>query len=147
MPDNSRLHWALIETGLAEDAQAAYDPHDGCGDYYIFASGDPDRLDEIWDLAMREAGTLIDSVNPDDLERLRNKIATGATLGGERPADRMQRLGRVYSSFRRFIPLEEELAKIDAVTLQDLRDTHEAFPIKPLTIGKLLPEDAGAKSA
>ena len=27
-PDNSRLHWALLETGLAEEAQAGYDPHD-----------------------------------------------------------------------------------------------------------------------
>ena len=30
--DNSRLHWALVETGLAEEAQAGYDPHDGAGE-------------------------------------------------------------------------------------------------------------------
>src|SRR5690606_9152533 len=39
--DNSRFHWALIETGLAEEAQAGYDPQDGCGSFYIYASGDP----------------------------------------------------------------------------------------------------------
>lgn len=138
-PDNSLLHWALIETGLAEEAQAAYDPHDGCGDYFVFASGDPERLDEIWEVTTREAGRLMDAVTLDDLVRLRNKIATAATLGAERPGDRMQRLGRLYAAFRRYMPLEEELAKIDAVTLDDLRATHDAFPIKPVTVGRLLP--------
>jgi predicted Zn-dependent peptidase len=152
-PDNSLLHWALIETGLAEEAQAAYDPHDGCGDYFVFASGDPERLDEIWSVVGAQAARLIDTVTHDDLSRLRNKIATAATLGAERPADRMQRLGRLYSAFRRFMPLEEELAKIDAVTLDDLRATHAAFPIRPVTVGKLLPDedalqdDAGSPAA
>src|SRR5258705_13949556 len=93
-PDNSRLHWALVETGLAEDAQAGYDPHDGAGDFYLYASGDPERADEIWSLALRETANLIDSVTDDDLTRLRNKLATGVTLSGERPADRIQRIGR-----------------------------------------------------
>ncbi len=145
-PDNSLLHWALIETGIAEEAQSAYDPHDGCGDYFVFASGDPDRLDEIWSVTTAQCDRLISAVTQDDLIRLRNKIATAATLGAERPADRMQRLGRLYSAYRRFMPLEEELAKIEAVTLDDLRKTHEAFPIRPVTVGKLLPDEAKAQS-
>lgn len=137
--DNSRLHWALIETGIAEDAQAAFDAHDGVGDYFVFAAGDPERADLIWETVEKELAGLVDSVTEDDLVRLRNKAATAATLGGERPADRMQRLGRVWTYLGRQIPLEEELDRINRVTLADLRAAHEAFPIRTATFGRLLP--------
>ena len=37
-------------------------------------------------------------------------------------------------------PLEAELAKINAVTLSDLRTVAEAFPMQPWVTGTLLPE-------
>ncbi|MDX2116682.1 MAG: pitrilysin family protein [Planctomycetota bacterium] len=137
--DNSRLHWALVETGLAEEAQAAYDGHDGIGDYYVYASGDPARLDEIAAAIDKELVSLVDSLTEDDLERLRNKIATGAALGGERPGDQMQRLGRVWTSLGKRIPLEEEVDRINRVTLDEIRGVARDFPIRPVTKGRLLP--------
>lgn len=137
--DNSRLHWALIETGLAEEAQAGYEPHDGVGEFMLFAVAEPSRLDEVWSVMQRELDSLIDSITPDDLVRLTNKVATGATVGGERPHDRMHRLGRLWTYLERYIPLEDEVDRISSVTLDDLRETHKAFPIRPVTVGRLLP--------
>jgi predicted Zn-dependent peptidase len=37
------------------------------------------------------------------------------------------------------MPLEQELDRLSAVTLNDLRAVHEAFPMTPVTIGRLLP--------
>jgi len=142
--DNSRLHWKLIETGLAEEAQAGYDPHDGVGDAYVYASGDPEKLGEIREVIDHEIAGLVDSLTGDDLERLRCKLATAITLGGERPGDRMQRLGRLWTYQRRHRSLEEELERINAVTLDDLRETFEAFPLTPRTIGVLRPGGASA---
>lgn len=138
-PGNSRLHWSLIETGRAEEAVAAYDGRDGCGEFYVYASGDPDRADEIWESVEREIAGLIGSVEERDLERLRNTLATSVTLAGERPGGRMQRLGRIHTYLGRQIPLEEELERINAVTLDDLRATWEAFPMSPRTNGRLMP--------
>lgn len=138
--DNSRLHWALIETGMAEEAQAGYDPHDGSGSFYLYASGDPARVDEIWSTVMREVDNLVDSITPDDLERLRSKLATGVTLGGERPADRMQRIGRIWTYLHRHRTLEEELEQINRVTLDELRQIAAEFPLRPTTTGRLLPK-------
>ncbi len=138
-PENSRLHWALIEPGLAEEAQASYDPHDGFGEFFVFASGDPKRADEIWQTIERELKGLVASLKQDDLDRLINKIATGATVGGERPGDRMQRLGRLWTYLSEYHTLEQELDLIRKVTLKDLRETAEAFPIKPVTVGRLMP--------
>jgi predicted Zn-dependent peptidase len=138
-PDNSRLHWALLETGIAEEVQAGYDPHDGTGGYYVYGSGDPARADEIWSIIEREIDALVDSITPQDLERLRSKLATAVTIGGERPADRMQRLGRLWLYLGKYTTLEEEIERIDAVTLDDLRATAAAFPLRPQTTARLLP--------
>ncbi len=137
--DNSRFHWSLIETGLAEDAQASFDPHDGFGEFFVYASGEPDRAEEIWAEIEKQLAGLVDSLQQEDLDRLLNKLATGATLGGERPHDRMHRLGRLWTYLGKYTTLDEELERIRRVTLKDLRAVAEAFPIKPLTIGRMMP--------
>jgi predicted Zn-dependent peptidase len=138
--DNSRLHWALIDPGLAEEAQSSYDPHDGCGDYFVFASCAPDRLNEVRAVIDREIETLVGSLTQHDLDKLRNKIATGVTLAGERPGGRMQRIGRRWTYLREHVPLERELERIHAVTLDDLREVWEAYPFAPRTVGVLTPK-------
>ena len=52
----------------------------------------------------------------------------------------MQRIGRLYTYLRRYTTLEEELAKINRVTLADLRAVADAFPLTPSTVGRLLPQ-------
>jgi predicted Zn-dependent peptidase len=139
-PDNSRLHWSLIEPGIAEEAQASFDAHDGFGEFFVFASGEPDRLDEIWEIMSTQLSELSQTLVQDDIDRLLNKFVTGATIGGERPHDRMHRLGRMWTYLNRYMPLEEELDRLSKVTLKDLRDVYAAYPMKPATIGRLLPK-------
>lgn len=138
-PDNSRLHWALVEPGIAEDAQAGYEPQDGCGMFYVFASGEPARLDDIQRVIDRESAALVPSLTEDDLERLRNRLATSVTLAGERPGGRMHRLGRLWPYLGRYLSLEQELEAINCVSLDDLRAVASAFPFRPRTVGRLLP--------
>jgi predicted Zn-dependent peptidase len=140
MPDNSRLHWALVETGIADEAQAAHDAHDNVGEFYIFCSCDPENADECWSIVEREIAALADSLTEDDLMRLRNKLATAATLGGERPHDRMHRIGRLWTLLGEYRTLEEELERINAVTLDDLRAVARDFPMSQMTFGRLLPK-------
>lgn len=140
-PDNSRLHWALVETGLAEEAQASYDPHDGIGQAMVFASGDPARLDEIQAVIEREAAGLAASLLEDDLARIRARMATAVTVASERPGDRMQRLGRQWTYLARHRTLEEELERINAVTVRDVRDVLDAFPIAAMSVGRMLPAE------
>lgn len=137
--DNSRLHWALVETGLAEQAEASYDAHEGVGECFVFAACDPDRCDEVWGIITREIDNLRDSITDDDLMRLRSKMATGVTLHGERPADRMHRIGRRWTHLRQHRTLEEELDRINRVTLSDVREVIDAYPLAPTTVGRLLP--------
>lgn len=137
-PDNSRLHWALVEPGIAEEAQAGLDAHESVGEYYVYASGSPSRLEEIWGIIQRELSTLLDSISEDDLERLRNRVATGATLASEQPAGRMDRLGRLWTCLRCYRPLDEDLRRINRVTLEEIREVARAFPVTPITVARLI---------
>ncbi len=140
--DNSRLHWALIETGIAEEAMAAYDGLDGTGDYFIYASGDPDALDTIWEIMLKEIRNLKDSVTEDDLAKLRAKMLTSVTLAGERPSGRMQRLGRLWASSGQYISLEEEIERINAVSVDLIKDLIDRFPLDQCTLGRMVPESS-----
>ena len=139
--DNSRLHWALIETGTADDAQAAYDGHEGVGEFFVYASCDPDKADEVWGVVERECAGLGDSLEEDDLAKLRAKLATGVTLQGEKPMGRMMRLGRQWTLQHEYTPLEIELERIVSVTLDDVRQALADFPISPKIAGRLVPGD------
>lgn len=139
--DGSRLHWALIETGLAEEASASYDGHDGTGDSTLFAVCDPDKTDEIEGVLRRELAALLDSVTDDDLLRARSRIATGAAAAAERPNGRMFRLGTLWGYGAEYLPLDAEVDRISRVSLAELRACCEAFPLEPLVRVRVLPAE------
>ncbi len=140
-PEGSRLYWALVEPGLAEEAQAQYDGRDGLGDTLVYCSCAPGDAEQVKQTILHEIDNLIESLDEDDLVRVRSKVATGATLQSELPAGRMKRLGRVWTYAGEYRSLDSELEKINAVTLDDLRAAAEAFPLKPVVIGHLTPGD------
>lgn len=141
-PDNSRLHWALVEGGIADECQASFDARQGCGDYYVFASCDPANLAKVEQTIQDQIAKLVDSLTEDDTRRLIAKTATSATIAGERPEGRMQRLGRHWTYLNKYETLESEVERMAGVTLDDLRDVARAYPIALKTIGRMVPAEA-----
>ena len=144
--DGSRLHWALVEPGIAEEASASYDGHDGAGDITLFAVCDPDKVGEIESILRRELAAVVDSLTEDDLLRARSRIATGAAAAGERPNGRMFRLGTLWGYGAEYIPLEAEVDRISAVTLADIRTCVAAYPLVP-TVRIVVAPDPAAEGA
>ena len=144
--DGSRLHWALVETGLAEEASATYDGHDGTGDSTVFAVCDADKVDEIEGVLRRELASLVDSLEEDDLLRARSRIATGAAAASERPNGRMFRLGTLWGYGAEYVPLEDEVERISRVTLDDLRGCVAAYPLVPTVRVVVLPDESADES-
>jgi predicted Zn-dependent peptidase len=138
--DGSRFHWALIETGLAEEASAQYEGRDGVGEFMVSAVCDPENAAEVESICRREIAGVLDGMTEDDLVRTRSKIATSVTLAGERPAGRMNRLGMILSYQGEYCPLEEELARIEAVTIDRLHAYIERWPLRPRLVARLRPE-------
>jgi len=137
--DGSRLYWALIDTGLAEEADFAVFPQDQTGSFFAFASCMPARAKEVEQILLATIASLRDSIDPGEVERVKNKLATQITLQGENPAGRMRGLGSDWCYLQTYEPLDEKLQKIMAVTPDDLTNLQTTYPFTTPTIVRLGP--------
>ena len=126
--DASRLHWALVDTGLAEEAAASCDPRDGTGMQMVWAVCSREHAEQVADVMTAQMQQLATSVTPDDLARVRSRAATALALGAELPGDRMQRTGRIVAATGHYRSLEEELDRVESLSLEDLAEAAQAFP-------------------
>ena len=137
--DNSLLHWALVEPGLAESADAGYDPHDRLGSMRLFVAAEPAGLDKAWDIALDQAARVPELVTEKDLASIKSRVATGVVIAGEKPDGRMHRLGRMFMYSDAYTTLEQELEKINSVTLDQVAAYLKAHPVMPATVGTMTP--------
>jgi predicted Zn-dependent peptidase len=129
--DSSRLYWSLVESGIAEEAQCSFDGRDGAGEYATWAVCAPESIEKVEGMILEEIDTLPEKLVQDDLDRARARIATGALIASERPLGRMNRIAACWLRQQEYVPLEEEMKRIDAITVEDLRVCADKFPITP----------------
>ena len=137
--EGSRTYWALVEPGLADEADFSFIPQDRLGCYLGYASCDPKRAQQVEDLLIKTIDSAVSDLTDGEVERAKNKIATSATLQGESPRGRMTSIGSTWSYLEKHLPLEEELARIMAVTPDDIRNLVGESPFSPKTILRLGP--------
>ena len=127
--EGSTFFWELVETGLAEEAAMHLDTRDGCGEAIATLVCAPENAEKVEEIARREMGRVVDRLDDDALLRSRAKIATAAMLSNERPMGRMTRLGSRWTYGLEYTSLDEEIARIDAVGIEDVRSYLSAFPM------------------
>lgn len=142
--DSSFLYWSLVESGIAEEAQCSFDGRDGAGEYATFAVCAPDSIPKVEEMILEEIDGLPGKIVQDDLDRARARIATGAVIASERPLGRMNRIAASWLRQEEYVPLEEEMKRIDAITVEDLRVCAEKYPITPKVTSMAL-GDGGKK--
>ena len=137
---NSRLYWALVDPGLADDAEVAILPYDQTGAYFAYASCDPERAREVEKKLIETIESYPDTIEPSEIERAKNKVATSATLQGENPGGRMRGLGSQWAYLGEYRSLKEELERITAVTIDEVKAVLKEWAWEPRTIVRLKPE-------
>ena len=137
--EGSRIYWALIDPGLADEADFSFLPHDQLGCYLGYASCDPARAKQVEEVLIKTIDAAADNITDEEVERAKNKLATSATLQGESPRGRMTSIGSTWTYLGEYLPLEEELARVMAVTPDDLRRLVADPPFAPKTILRLGP--------
>lgn len=141
--EGSRLYWSLIEPGLADSADFSFAPQDQWGNYFGFASCDPERGQQVEEILLQTLDTAAEAVTQEEIQRAKNKIATLATLQGESPTGRMHSLGSKWLYQGEYLPLPQELARIMAVSLDEVRDLAASRPFSPRALVRLGPEENG----
>ncbi len=140
--EGSRLYWALVETGIAEEAQAQFDGHDGIGEYVVYVACSPDNVARVDEIVRTELERVCTAISKKELANARAKIATAVAIAGERPDGRMRRLGSVWLYRGAYASLEEELAQIESLTVEDLLSVARDFPLRPTLRAQVVPETA-----
>jgi len=140
--EGSRLYWSLIETGIAEEAQMQFDGHDGVGEYVTYAACRPEDVERVDGIVRAELARVCDDLRPEELANARAKVVTAVTIGGERPAGRMRRLGALWLYRGVHASLEDEIARIESLTPDDLRSVIREFPLRPTLRALVSPASA-----
>jgi predicted Zn-dependent peptidase len=117
----SRLYYALIEPGIADEASTSYSSMDRAGGFLTFVSADADKAAR----AVEIASGVLDQFEADgptdaELEAARNKIAASATLHGEVPMGRLTVVGFDWVYRRAYEPLGDKIDRILAVTRDEV---------------------------
>ena len=139
--DGSRLYWALVDNAIAEEADFGFYPHDGCGSFYLALTTDPARTEQAMKIALAELEKAKNDITDDEVERARNKIASGLVLQGEVPLGRMRSIGGQWIYNREYRSLEQDMATLNSVTPQSLKQLMRDFTFDPMTIVSLGPGD------
>ena len=137
--DGSRLYWALVDPGLADEADVSHYAQDRVGAYVAYASCDPKRAEQVEKVLTDTIDRFTEQLDPAEIERAKNKIATQTTLRSENPMGRMRSLGGNWVYLQRYMTMQEELEQIMAVTADDVLALCEAFPMRPRTVVRLGP--------
>jgi predicted Zn-dependent peptidase len=138
--EGSRLFWALIETGLADEADFSFYPHDNAGSFMVYASCDPERAKQVEGILLGELAKVVkDGLTVEEVQRSKNKIESATVLQGESPLGRMRNLASRWTYNREYRSLEEDLAKLESITKDDLVAVAAANSFSPMTITTLGP--------
>ncbi len=137
----SRLYWELVDTGEVESADLSYNDYEGSGIWSTYLCSNPEtasanlaRIAEIYDEVNRR------SITSEELEQARNKVASRVVLSGERPMGRLSSLGGNWMYRQEYRTIEDDLADLRAVTLEDIRALLEKYPLGQTTIAAIGPQ-------
>jgi predicted Zn-dependent peptidase len=126
----SRLYWKLVDPGHAEQASIHYTPYHDAGGYLSYLSCDPNFINEnlqaVLDL-YRQAER--DGVTEAELAQAKTKIKARAVLGSERPRGRLFVVGSHWTYRHEYRSLRDDLAAVDAVTIDQVRRLLREYPL------------------
>ncbi len=136
----SRLYWELVDPGLAESADLAYNEYDGSGAYLTYLCSTPesaaDNLKRIGDIYrdINERG-----VSEEEVAQARNKVASRIVLRSERPMGRLSSLGGNWIYRGEYRSVEEDLRSYGAITSDHIRTLLESYPLAQLSTAAVGP--------
>jgi len=142
--DGSRMYWKLIDPGLADEAEMSHYGFDRTGSYMFYASCDPSKATRVESIMHEVMDNAAAELETEEVERAVSKIAMDMMLRSERPAGRMMALGGQWLYMGEYMPLEEELRRVRAVGVPELRELLERYPLSPRTVVRLTPSPTGA---
>ncbi|HYK33100.1 MAG TPA: pitrilysin family protein [Streptosporangiaceae bacterium] len=140
---SSRLFQEIREKrGLAYSVYSFNSQHADIGLWGVYAGCLPAKAGDVLAICAEEIAKVCDDgLTGEELDRGKGQLRGSIVLGLEDPASRMTRLGKSELVYPRLEPVDEVLARIDAVTLDDVRDVAKAILTRPKALAVVGPYD------
>jgi predicted Zn-dependent peptidase len=138
--EGSRFYWALVDNAIADDADFGFYPHDGFGSFYISLTTNPNRSAEALKIAKSELQRIKTDLSDAEVDRAKNKIASGIVLEGEVPMGRLRALAGNWLYNKDYRSLEMDMNTLLSITPDSLRALMQDFPFEPMTVVTLGPK-------
>ncbi|HEX5188518.1 MAG TPA: pitrilysin family protein [Streptosporangiaceae bacterium] len=140
---SSRLFQEIREKrGLAYSVYSFTSQHADIGLWGIYAGCLPAKADEVLGICADEITKVCDAgLTMEELDRGKGQLRGSIVLGLEDPASRMTRIGKSELVYPALEPVDDILAKIDAVSLDDVRDVAKAILAQPKALAVVGPFD------
>jgi predicted Zn-dependent peptidase len=81
-----------------------------------------------------------EKISAAELQKAKNKVLSGITIKNEIPMGRLVELGINWVYLGRYRPIEDEIQQIKKVTLADIQNLIEQFPLTNFTQFSIGPE-------
>jgi predicted Zn-dependent peptidase len=131
---SSRLFQEVREKrGLAYSVYSYAAHHAETGMFGVYAGCQPNRVHEVLSICREQlAMAAYSGITAEELVRGKGQLAGSLVLGLEDTGSRMSRLGKSELVYGELLTVDEVLARIDAVTLDDVRAVaSEVLSAKP----------------
>jgi predicted Zn-dependent peptidase len=92
-------------------------------------SCDPDKAPRVKSILRKEAAKLKRGITKQELQRVKNRTRTALVFAAETPFDRFRQLVQEWTARRELLTPEEMLARVEAVTLDDLNQLLDECPL------------------
>jgi predicted Zn-dependent peptidase len=125
---SSRLFQQVREKrGLCYAIYAYHQPLSDVGVFAIYAGTDPDDARELMSVVVDQLADTAETASEAEIARAKAMMKVGLLGILESSAARADQLARQILAFGRIIPLDELAAKIDAVSVEDVRAAGRAL--------------------
>ena len=140
---SSRLFQEIREKrGLAYSVYSYATQYADAGVFGVYAGCAPTRVEEVLGLVREELAAVAEKgLTDDEVVRGKGMLKGSTVLGLEDTGSRMSRIGKSELLYGDVLDIDELLAKIDAVTLDDVRSVAAELLAQPMSLGVIGPFD------
>lgn len=137
--DTGRFYWALMDSGLADEVAFSCSESPLESHYEAYLSCAPSKVTQVWNLFQQVLQDLKGSLEQSELERVKRKLTLNLALSEETAYGRLFNLGADFVQRRTRVTLQQHQDRIRTVTLAQIAELLECFPLVPVALAALGP--------
>ena len=124
----SRFFWELVDKALAEAATMQFGGMDGTGVFCSYIRCGSENVTKVLATVKGIFQSLYQrGVTDDELRTAKNKILSALVIKNELPMGRLLDLGLNWTYLQRYRTVEEDIAAVKAVTIEDIHSLIKQF--------------------